>query len=506
MNKYILIVFFSFFFFKCEDKEVEDTTPPAVTITSPQNGSVVSDSIEITCMSTDNVGIANVELWVNGVSTGITDSTEPYSLNWITSDIEDGIYTIIVRAYDLSENATDSSPIFLTVSNPDNYHLFSATFNGEFDSDATSLIFISDIDGNVLADTSFMGDASFALYANRTDNDPPEKINVTIIGKLFGNLKIATNIGIDKGSNWTWYNPYSQTEVIGESYYTFLNIPNNLYRVIISSRGASSRHYINDYDTYALTQIENNEDVVVMGLMNDGTASYNIIEGVSVGETHTLDFSEFLQAEQKIINNLTGKDCNWIGHSGLRAEDSYLSDNRYRLSNGSTEGIAWNVEQNFIANYPLYFTKFTTGITVGSYNVPGEKSWYQKSFGEIPDFVRLIDGDINVINSDINNFEVEIIGSEPDQWSMELVDSSTAIEWDIYINLNIISGSIPYFPSSVNVVYPEINRDLFVINKVGLQDFLCAENQEEWHQLYFNYDGYYGDFCSERRDLTHVLE
>ena len=148
-------------------------------------------------------------------------------------------------------------------------------------------------------------------------------------------MKIATNIGIDKGSNWTWYNPYSQTEVIGESYYTFINIPNNLYRVIISSRGASSRHYINDYDTYALTQIENNEDVVVMGLMNDGTASYNIIEGVSVGETHTLDFSEFLQAEQKIINNLTGKDCNWIGHSGLRAEDSYLSDNRYRLSNGS---------------------------------------------------------------------------------------------------------------------------------------------------------------------------
>ena len=50
--------------------------------------------------------------------------------------------------------------------------------------------------------------------------------------------------------------------------------------------------------------IENNEDVVVMGLMNDGTASYNIIEGVSVGETHTLDFSEFLQSSQKIINNL----------------------------------------------------------------------------------------------------------------------------------------------------------------------------------------------------------
>ncbi len=101
---------------------------------------------------------------------------------------------------------------------------------------------------------------------------------------------------------------------------------------------------------------------------------------------------------------------------------------------------------------------------------------------------------------------MEISGSEPDQWSMELVDSTTAIEWDIYVNLNTTSGMIPYFPSSVNTVYPEINRDLFVINKVGLQDFLCAENQEEWHELYFNTDGYYGDFCSERRDLTYVLE
>ena len=122
-----------------------DTTPPTVIITSPQDGSIVSDSIEITCMSTDNEGIAKVELWVNGVSTGVTDSVAPYLLKWITSDIEKGNYTIIVRAYDLSSNATDSTPIILTVSNLSDYHLFTATFNGEFDSDVTSFIFISPV-------------------------------------------------------------------------------------------------------------------------------------------------------------------------------------------------------------------------------------------------------------------------------------------------------------------------------------------------------------------------
>ena len=47
------------------------------------------------------------------------------------------------------------------------------TFNGEFDSDATTIIFISDSDGNILADTSFIGDASFDLIADRTSDVPP---------------------------------------------------------------------------------------------------------------------------------------------------------------------------------------------------------------------------------------------------------------------------------------------------------------------------------------------
>ena len=226
MRRYLLpILFMSLFYWSCEEDIVEDTTPPTIIITSPQDGSIVSDSIEITCMSTDNEGIEKVELWVNGVSTGITDSVAPFLLKWVTSGIENGNYTIIVRAHDLSNNVTDSNPIILTVSNLSDYHLFTATFNGEFDSDVTSFIFISDSDGNILADTSFIGDASFDLLADRTANVPPEKINITTVGKLFGNFKITTNMGVNKGSNWTWYNPYYETEVIGESYYTFTNIP-----------------------------------------------------------------------------------------------------------------------------------------------------------------------------------------------------------------------------------------------------------------------------------------
>ena len=97
----------------CEDEQ--DTTPPTVTITSPQDGSTVSDSITITCMSSDNEGVEKVELWVDGVSTDIIDNTEPYSLEWNTLTYDDDSYGITVRSYDTNGNTTDSEPITLVV-------------------------------------------------------------------------------------------------------------------------------------------------------------------------------------------------------------------------------------------------------------------------------------------------------------------------------------------------------------------------------------------------------
>jgi hypothetical protein len=99
-----------------DDESCEyDTTPPTVTITSPQDDSTISDSVTITCMSTDNESVKKVELWVDGVNTGVSDNTEPYSLVWNTTTYDDGLYTIIVRSYDASGNTTDSEPITLIV-------------------------------------------------------------------------------------------------------------------------------------------------------------------------------------------------------------------------------------------------------------------------------------------------------------------------------------------------------------------------------------------------------
>jgi len=113
--KRLWLIFSLLFFFSCEDKK--DTTPPETTITSPSSGSTVNEVVNVTCMSTDNKDVEKVELWIDGVNTGLTDDTEPYSFIWNTTTYKDGEHTLIVRGYDTSDNEGDSPPVSVNVDN-----------------------------------------------------------------------------------------------------------------------------------------------------------------------------------------------------------------------------------------------------------------------------------------------------------------------------------------------------------------------------------------------------
>ena len=386
------------------------------------------------------------------------------------------------------------------------YHLFTASFEeGEFADDVTSFIFISDGDGNVLADSGFIGAASFELFADTSLSPPPDKIGVTTVTKDGEYYRIVTNLGIDKGSEWTWYNPYYEPEEIGQSYYNFTNLPDNLFRVIISSNGRY-RSAFNDNDTYELSHNESLEDVLIMGLLNDGSATYKIVQGVSVGETHSIDFSGFSVANQIIMNNNSDLNCDYSHLGGYDSNDSFISYKRHRLNYSGGEGISWDSNQNFIFNYPPELGKFRTIAYVGDgWGTTGGKNWSQGTAGEIPTTFEKIDADISVINSEINNFEVNLTGTF-DQWGISLSNSEGSGYWFVYVNPSINNGKLPSFPTSISNEYPELLRQDFIMNSVAVTDWLCAENYEEWHDLYFYTDGYYLDFCSGYRRLWHWLD
>ena len=80
-----------------------DLIPPVVGITSPENGAVLSGTVEITIKATDNVGVARVELFVDSTLYA-TDQTAPYLISLDTTKLPNGLHKLTAVAYDTSNN------------------------------------------------------------------------------------------------------------------------------------------------------------------------------------------------------------------------------------------------------------------------------------------------------------------------------------------------------------------------------------------------------------------
>jgi hypothetical protein len=86
-----------------------DTTPPTVTITSPQAGAAIPSGIIIRSVALDNVAVAGVRFVVDGVAIGDELPTAPYAMAWDTSTIAEGAHTLSAIARDAAGNTRSAT-------------------------------------------------------------------------------------------------------------------------------------------------------------------------------------------------------------------------------------------------------------------------------------------------------------------------------------------------------------------------------------------------------------
>jgi len=94
-----------------------DTTPPTISISAPTNNSTVNGTVAITASASDNVGVTEVEFYING-SLQATTTTAPYNFSWNTLIVPNGTYSLTAKAYDAANNSATSSPVLVTVNGP----------------------------------------------------------------------------------------------------------------------------------------------------------------------------------------------------------------------------------------------------------------------------------------------------------------------------------------------------------------------------------------------------
>jgi hypothetical protein len=93
-----------------------DTTPPSASITSPSNGSVVSNNITVDVSASDNVGVTKVELYLDSALAGSTTAASlAFSLD--TTTVANGAHTLQAKAYDAAGNSATSASVTVTVQN-----------------------------------------------------------------------------------------------------------------------------------------------------------------------------------------------------------------------------------------------------------------------------------------------------------------------------------------------------------------------------------------------------
>jgi len=84
-----------------------DVTPPAVTITNPISGSMVSGNVNIGVSASDNVALSNVSLYVDGVLKASGSGSLSYT--WNSRKESSGAHTVQAVARDAAGNSTTKS-------------------------------------------------------------------------------------------------------------------------------------------------------------------------------------------------------------------------------------------------------------------------------------------------------------------------------------------------------------------------------------------------------------
>jgi len=143
-----------------------DTLPPSVAISSPVSGATLSGIVTVQVNATDNVGVARVELYLDGSLAGRSDSSSA-SFSWDTTADSNGAHTLHAKAYDAAGNVGVSASDTVTVQNtlPD--------------TTAPSVTILAPVSGSTVAGTT-------AVNISATDNVGVTTLELYVDGALAG--------------------------------------------------------------------------------------------------------------------------------------------------------------------------------------------------------------------------------------------------------------------------------------------------------------------------------
>ena len=391
--------------------------------------------------------------------------------------------------------------------------LIDATFKNNWTSaDHKTFLLIQNLNGDLIADTSFTGNTSLRLVAKDSEN-VPERIIVTTVAKFDDSyISVVSNAGVRSGVRWTWDGLEDENILMFTSNISFSNM-SEFERGVLSANGQYLRldEFEGDHTFEHYGDKNSTEDILFMAYKNDGTGYYQILSEASIiNNSFTIDGNDLNLANYKLISNNSGEVANNVLLYAYENQESFASKNQHRLGYYGWRQEDFDDNENFHSYYPPEYSKFVTNLTSGYWSSQGQKSWYQKIFGEIPNSLEKINADFQLVDSSATNFGINSTGDYDNiafNFSSEM--SFGTIAWSIYLNPEVqnIVSSLPNLSGEVIEFYNEFSSTEFLLSlsRVSITDFLCADNNDEWTDILFS-DGYHGDICSGYRRVEYYVD
>ena len=101
----------------CKSRHCRDRTPPTVTVTAPTGGSTVSGTTMLGADASDNVGVTQVQWYVDNTQVAADTDGAPWTKPWNSAGVSDGSHRLFAKAADAAGNWGTSQTISFTVSN-----------------------------------------------------------------------------------------------------------------------------------------------------------------------------------------------------------------------------------------------------------------------------------------------------------------------------------------------------------------------------------------------------
>ena len=286
-----------------------DTTPPTVSISAPANGATVRATTTVSANASDDVGVAGVQFFGDGIALGAEVTTAPYSISVDTTSSSDGPHTVTAIARDAAGNRTTSAPVTVTVSNaapaPQSRRFEdtdpSITYTAGWRSDAYAAL----SNGGATASDQAGAQATFTFTGT----------SVSWIGGRWVEEGIA-RVFLD-GSFVAEVDTYSKTKEVQVPLFTALDLANTSHTLMIEVTGrknaASNLAFVlvDAFDVPAVTisRLQDTDPAVVF------TGS-GWLQGVTGGEYSGGTAAGSLTAGDRATFTFTGTGVRWLGELG----------------------------------------------------------------------------------------------------------------------------------------------------------------------------------------------